>query len=94
MSKQNIRFWDLAHPCEHVQTPLSIKKQTNNHVVCNRTERHPCFFEDDEGHWVTADSEQYVEMLRRCFILALRRRKWVDMNTACLLYTSDAADER
>ena len=40
-----------------------------------------CFFEDHDGQTITVNSPQYIGMLRRRFISAMRRKKAVDMNT-------------
>ena len=49
----------------------------------------PYWFEDDNGRPVTVNTERYVEIMRRKFIPALRRKRGVDMNT--VIYQQDGA---
>ena len=39
------------------------------------------FFEDNDGQTVAVNSELYIDMLRRRFIPAIRRKRAVDINT-------------
>ena len=71
VSKQNMRFWALTQPHEHIQPPLNQKK--SNSVVHNWI-AEPFFFEDNDGNHVTINSESYIEMLQRKFIRTIRRR--------------------
>ena len=61
VSKQNMRFWALTQPHEHIQPPLNQKK--SNSVVRNWI-AGPFFFEDNDGNHVTINSESYIEMLQ------------------------------
>ena len=81
VNKQNMRFWASFQPHEHVQVPISVEKTT---VWC-ATGRigifGPYFFEGDDAQTVTVNLEQYIDMLQRRFVLAIRRKRVVDLNT-------------
>ena len=49
----------------------------------------PYWFEDDGGCPVTVNTERYVELMRRKFNGALRRKQGVDRNT--VIYQQDGA---
>ena len=50
------------------------------------------FFEDENENWVTVDTDRYNALMRKKFILALRRKRRVDMNT--VIYQQDGAPPR
>lgn len=73
---------------EHVKRPLNLKK--NDCMVCFQKERHflPILFEDND-HRVTVDYKRYMNMLRKHFILVLRRRRVFDID-ATMFQQGDA----
>ena len=81
VNKQNFRFWASEQPHEHVEKPLSVEKMTVWCALGKNCIFGPYYFEDDDGHRVTVNADRYIEMLRRRFIPALRRRRGFDMNT-------------
>ena len=89
VNKQNLRFWAQAQPHEHVLRPLSVEKVTVWCAIGRNGIIGPYWSEDDNGRPVTVNTERYVEMMRRKFIPALRRKCGVDMNT--VIYQQDGA---
>jgi hypothetical protein len=89
VNKQNFRFWANEQPHEHVEKPLSVEKTTVWCALGKNGIVGPYFFEDDNGHRVTVNSDRYIDMLRRRFIPALRRRRGFDMNT--VVFQQDGA---
>ena len=41
----------------------------------------PYFFEDNDGNRVTINAGRYIEIMRRKFAPALKRKRGIDMNT-------------
>ena len=65
----------------HTQRPLSQEKVTVWCAIGKRGIFGPYFFEDNDGNHVTVSAERYIEMMRRKFVPALRRKRGIDMNT-------------
>ena len=81
VSRQNMRFWASQQPHKHTQRPLSQEKVT---VWCGIGKGRifgAYIFEDNDGNRVTINAEQYIEMMQRKFVPALRRKRGIDMNT-------------
>ena len=89
MNKQNVRFWASSQPDEHVQVPLSVEKTTVWCAIGRNGIFGPYFFEGDDGQTVTVYSERCINMLRRRFIPAIRRKRVVDLNT--VVFQQDGA---
>lgn len=89
VNKQNMRFWARNQPHEHIQAPLSREKVTVWCAIGKGGIVGPFFFEDNEGNPVTVNSERYIEMLRRKFIPAIRRRRNIDIHT--VVFQQDGA---
>ena len=82
VNRQNSRFWATEQPHEHSEKPLSVEKTTVWSALGKNGILDPYFFEDDDGHWVTVNKDQYIDMLCRCFIPALRTKRGFDLDTA------------
>ncbi|XP_076049403.1 uncharacterized protein LOC143030087 [Oratosquilla oratoria] len=89
MNKQNFRFWANEQPHEHVEKPLSVERITVWCALGKNGIFGPYFFEEDNGHRVTVNSDRYIEMFRRRFIPALRRRRGFGMST--VVFQQDGA---
>ena len=76
-----MRFWAEAQPHEHVVRPLSTEKVTVWCAIGRSGIIGPYWFEDERRRPVTINTKRYVEMMRRKFIPALRRKQGVYMNT-------------
>ena len=81
VNKQNVRFWTSQQPHKHTQRPLSQEKVTVWCAIGKRGIFGPYIFEDNDGNRVTVNAERYIEMMRRKFVPALRRKRGIDMNT-------------
>ena len=89
VNRQNCRFWAIEQPHEHSEKLVSVEKTTVWCVLGKNGILGPYFFEDDDGHQVTVNTDQYIEMLRRCFILALRGERGFDLDT--VVFQQDGA---
>ena len=89
VNRQNFRFWATEQPHEHSEKPLSVEKTTVWCALGKNGILGPYFFEDDDGHRVTVNTDRYIEMLCRCFILALRRKRGFDLDT--VVFQQDGA---
>jgi len=89
VNKQNIHFWAQAQPYEHQYCPLSVQKVTVWCALGPDGIIGSYWFEDADGHPVIVKAERYVEPMRRKSILALRRKRGLDMYTA--IYQQDGA---
>ena len=81
VNKPNMQFWAQVQPHEHMLRPLSVEKVTVWCAMGHNGIIGPYWFEDDNGHPVTVNTERCVEMMWRKFIPALRGKHRVDMNT-------------
>lgn len=89
VNKQNMRFWANAQPHEHQYRPLSVEKVTVWCALGRNGIIGPYWFEDADGRPVTVNTERYIELMKRKFIPALRRKRGVDMDT--VIYQQDGA---
>ena len=72
-----------------VQYALSVEKTTVWCAIRRNDIVGPYFFEGDDGQTVAFNSERYIDMLRRRFIPAIRRKRVVDLNT--VVFQQDGA---
>ena len=79
----------FPYKVQFLQAPLSVEKTTVWCAIGKNGIFGPYFFEDSDGRRVTANSERYIDMLRRRFIPAIRRKRAVDMNT--VVFQQDGA---
>lgn len=73
-NKHNYRFVARKQPHWHVERSLGIENKTVWRVLKRTVSLVHTFFEDNGGYRMTIDFEQYINVLRRRFILALRSR--------------------
>ena len=73
----------------HTQRPLSQEKVTVWCAIGKRGIFGPYIFEDNDGNRVTVNAERYIEMMRRKFVPALRRKRGIDINT--VVFQQDGA---
>ena len=84
-----MRCWSPAHPHEHTYQPLSQEKVTVWCAVGRNEIIGPYFFENKTGNRVTVDTDHYIALMQTKLILALRRKRGVDMNS--VIYQQDGA---
>ena len=89
VNRQNFWFWAIEQSHEHSEKPVSVEKMTVWWVLGKNGILGPYFFEDDDGHRVTMNADRYIEMLRRRFIPALRRKRGFDLDT--VVFQQDGA---
>lgn len=63
VNKQNFRYWAAENPHFLHQKPLHSEKVTVWCAVSRNGIIGPYFFEDNDGHAVTVNSERYVNMI-------------------------------
>ena len=81
VSKQNMRFWASEQPYKHTHRLLSQEDVTLWCAIGKGGIFGPYIFEDNDGNCVTVNIEQYIKMMQRKFVCALRRKKDIDMDT-------------
>ena len=85
----NMHFWAQTQPHEHTHHPLSQEKVTVWCAIRWSGIIGLYFCEDENENRVTVDTDRYIALMWMKFILALRRKRGVDMNT--VIYQQDRA---
>ncbi len=81
VNKQNMRFWAMSQPYEHQYRSLNVEKVTVWGTLGRNDIIGLYWFEDADARPVTVNTERYIELMRRKFIPALRRKQGVDTDT-------------
>lgn len=81
VNKQNCRFWGSEKPNFYLEKPLHGEKVTAWAAMSATGIIGPFFIEDHEGHVTTVNSERYIQLLKRKFLPALRRKD-IDLELA------------
>ena len=89
VNKQNMKFWASQQPYKHTHRLLSQEKVTLRCAISKGGIFRPYFFEDNDGNCVTVNIEQYIKMMPRKFVCALRRKKDIHMDT--MVFQQDGA---
>lgn len=88
VNKQNIRFWGSQKPNIYIEKPIHSEKVTAWAALSSSGIIGPFFFEDSDGNATSVNSSSYLDLIRRKFIPALRR-KGVNINQ--IWYQQDGA---
>ena len=71
VNKQNFRYWSDNNPRRLHERPLYSEKVTVWCAISSLGIIGPYFFEDEDGHAVTVNSDRYVHMLNNFFLPAI-----------------------
>lgn len=88
VNKRNCRFWGTEKPNIYTERSLHSEKVTVWAALSSSGIIGPFFFEDEDGEVETINSSRYLDLLKKKFVPALRR-KGMDLNT--LWFQQDGA---
>jgi len=74
INKKNCRHWGTEKPEYHLEKSLHSEKVTVWAALSKDGIIGPFFFEDQDGHAETINSERYLCILKKKFVPALRRK--------------------
>ena len=81
INKQNLRFWDQAHPHQHTIAHLVRRKWLFGVPLEKNGISGLYLFEDKKENRMTVDTETYHALMLTEVIPALRRKRRVNVNT-------------
>ncbi|KAK8384451.1 hypothetical protein O3P69_009331 [Scylla paramamosain] len=89
VNKKNMRFRAMAQPHEYQYRSLNVEKLTVWCALDRNGIIGPYWFEDADARPVTVKTDRYIEVIRRKFTPALRRKRGVDRDI--MIYQQDEA---